>query len=270
MIQNTPKKGLLSGTYKITPKDVQLNLSEQVKNLEISGKLLPTDTISYLIISTHGGTRTPLFFSSSQTELKNLGSFSESSVSKEIQNIFDPIKNRFSKNLSIILDSCSTLCGPKKKAANRAKALLDYFNAPNGTLIGAVTPVNPEALTFLNESQAQNSIGVLGIFSKMATPLTVPLSTAVFLIAQSQGVDFSTSLTYSATVFASLHLALIGVNLFNIDILFPLARNLGLLNKSKILVFKSGQMLKEVSLRTNLKTFLNFNPTGAACRGLFK
>lgn len=91
--------------------------------------------INYLIISTHGNSYQ--LENDSYTALEHVGLVYESGPNSEFTTTFSSIRGKTSKDLKIVLDSCSTFCGPKKESIKRAKAILDFFNAPDGSIYGA-------------------------------------------------------------------------------------------------------------------------------------
>lgn len=273
MVQNELPISFLPKRFKTKRKIVRSQIIEQIQSLESSGRLLPTDTISHLVISTHGNTA--IEKSLSYTELYYLGVIPESLITSMItrgafNEIFDPIRTRFSKNLNIILDSCSTLCGSKDQVSRRGQALLHYFNAPDGVIMGAVANINPEMITLYNKrSFLKDAVKNVAFANKIILYTSIPLSTAMVIAGQSLGMDTLSSLYSAATIFSSLHILGTGGAIAMLEGLFPLLRTLGLLNKSKILVYESGEMVREIPLKTSLKSYFEFSSPSASCQRYF-
>lgn len=102
---------------------------------QLEKSLNPGETISHLIIATHGSTLASS--GSSQTLLQSLGRFDASGADQELKQVLKPLQNRFATDAHVILDSCSTMCGPAPEAAARAAAFMKEIGAPDGTLYGA-------------------------------------------------------------------------------------------------------------------------------------
>ncbi len=95
------------------------------------------DEIQFLVVGTHGYTRNRN--SKPTTELVGLGKIYEDKISDELAFALEPIKNKTSRNLQILLNSCSVFCGTKESASLRGKSLLNFFSATEGGIYGANT-----------------------------------------------------------------------------------------------------------------------------------
>jgi hypothetical protein len=102
---------------------------------ELQTVLKPNEQIQFLILDTHGNTV------ESQgrlvTTLGTLGQVGPDGVDGNFDEIFRPIQNRAAPDLTILMNSCSTFCGPPEESQKRAQAFLDYFSAPHGRIYGA-------------------------------------------------------------------------------------------------------------------------------------
>jgi hypothetical protein len=115
---------------------------------KLASALQPGDTLTYLIIDTHGDTE-PMHSagggvavaSEKFTRLFHLGDVSASQgVSPEFADLFDQLKPYVSSDLKIIINACSVFADGETAGSLRAQALLKYFGAVNGTVYGASIP----------------------------------------------------------------------------------------------------------------------------------
>lgn len=106
------------------------DLKEQIQNA-----LAPNDSIEFLILDTHGNTI--LENSNDVTTLGAIGHIGPDGVDAHFDEIFSSIRHRAEPDLTVLLNSCSTFCGPPAKSEKRALAFLDYFSAPHGRIYGA-------------------------------------------------------------------------------------------------------------------------------------
>lgn len=115
------------------------NLAEQIKNLISSSDY----EITHLILLDHGNT--DLNGKASITNFKFLGGLSEVGVTPIFKKIFEPLSGKFSKDAFVMLESCSTACGPVATSEKRMKAMMDFFKISNGSVFGAHRDMVPHA-----------------------------------------------------------------------------------------------------------------------------
>lgn|GEM_PF-2318820 len=102
---------------------------------KIAEILQPGDTLTYLILDTHGETK------AGATRLWHLGDISfAGGVSAEFADLFDSVKPSAASDLTIVMNACSVFCGGENAAALRAETLLAYFGAVDGTIYGSTVP----------------------------------------------------------------------------------------------------------------------------------
>jgi hypothetical protein len=129
---------------------VHAELKQQLAEILHAG-----DTLTYLILDTHGETLKPENAGNPRdagvTRLLHLGDISfAGGVSHEFADLFDAVKPYASSKLTIIMNACSVFCGGEKAASLRAESMLAYFGAIDGTIYGATLP---EIDTFAFERQ---------------------------------------------------------------------------------------------------------------------
>lgn len=110
-------------------------ISDELR-VKITTVLGQNEHVAFLLIDTHGST-VESNTGRPVTSLGYLGKIYESGVDPEFAELFAPIKDKAEKNLQIILNSCSTFCGGQESAAQRGKALLNYFGATEGGIYGS-------------------------------------------------------------------------------------------------------------------------------------
>jgi hypothetical protein len=114
----------------LNKEKVRQNIIDQLKTV-----LHPGDLIQFLILDTHGNTVEA--DGELETTLAVLGKIGPARVDSDFDGIFSSIKNRTASDLTVILNSCLTFCGPVEASAKRAQVFLNYFSAPNGRIYGA-------------------------------------------------------------------------------------------------------------------------------------
>ncbi|WP_157684760.1 hypothetical protein [Bdellovibrio bacteriovorus] len=102
---------------------------------QLEKALNPGETVSHLIIATHGSTLKSA--DQSQTLLQSLGRFDASGADQDLKQVLRPLRGRMEVDAHVILDSCSTMCGTSEEAAARATAFMKEIGAGDGTLYGA-------------------------------------------------------------------------------------------------------------------------------------
>jgi len=107
-------------------------LLEQIKQL----KLNDGESIRMLVVSTHGATR------DSSSVLQHIGKITPTGLDEQAKEFFQPLQGKVHPAARLVLESCSTMCGTEKEAAERSRHLLQYLGADYGSLFGAVTPIS--------------------------------------------------------------------------------------------------------------------------------
>jgi len=131
------------------------------------------DRISHLIIDTHGDTR------NGATQLAHLGEFSETGADEALSEILEPLRGHIEPDLTIVLNSCSTLCGTE--TALRVRALLADLGAPDARVYGSTTPEVERPGALIGRSQWRAYFGDLAqlkLFITLGAALGVPYSIA--------------------------------------------------------------------------------------------
>lgn len=138
---------------------------------QLNGLLGADDRISHLIIDTHGDTR------KDTTRLAILGDFSNEGADADLREILSPLKGHLEPDLTIVLNSCSTLCGAE--SAVRVRALLEELGTPDAQIYGSTTPEveRPGALVGRSQWRAYfGDLAQLKLFITLGAALGVPYS----------------------------------------------------------------------------------------------
>ena len=109
-------------------------IQEKIRK-EILKTVGPQDEVQFLILDTHGNTITEK--QQDVTSLALLGHFGNDFVDADFDHIFSYLRTKTSDDLTVVLNSCLTFCGPEKESQKRAAQFLKYFSAPNGKIYGA-------------------------------------------------------------------------------------------------------------------------------------
>ncbi len=185
--------------HKIIAAEIHVNrlgLFEKRHRQQLIDKLSlivrPDQEITHLVISTHGASTTSFLGfekKNSSTQLGYIGSYDEIEPDQHFKSIFDSIKHQFSRQLTIVLNSCSTMCGTDRQKKNRAQSILNYFNADQGQLYGAYTS---EISTYLlEESLNDNSFKWRDLVPSLrAYSFIIPFITAATYLATSFTFSF--------------------------------------------------------------------------------
>lgn len=120
--------------HKWNEERVRENLLAQIQNILKSG-----EELKVLIIDTHGGTLNAKD-SGHKTTLRHIGEVESRGVDHQFNEALSPLLPYASEDLQIILNSCSVFCGPSESVALRAKVILDFFGAENGSIYGSYVP----------------------------------------------------------------------------------------------------------------------------------
>jgi hypothetical protein len=145
--------------------------AELLKQLELA--ISPEDRITHLIIDTHGDTHEGF------TKLAVLGKFNSRGGDVDLRALLAPLRGHVAPDVTIVLNSCSTLCGPD--AADRVRGLLADLEAPNAQIYGSTTPEveRPGALIGRRQWLAYfGDLAQLKLFTALGVALGVPLAYA--------------------------------------------------------------------------------------------
>lgn len=102
---------------------------------EIRNLVHVDDEVKFLFLDTHGNT--VVRNHKRVTSLATLGYFGSDSVDEEFDRIFSYLRTKTSSDLTVVLNSCLTFCGPPEESQKRAALFLKYFSAPEGKIYGA-------------------------------------------------------------------------------------------------------------------------------------
>lgn len=103
-------------------------LLSQIQDLNLNSD----DRITHLVLYTHGATQKGYTF------LKYFGAYNDMGPDENFMPILDPIRRYTTSDLVVVQNACSVFCGGREQAVQRGRALLNYLNAPNGQIYGAV------------------------------------------------------------------------------------------------------------------------------------
>lgn len=128
--------------YKLVAIDHKSpQLTEDLRS-QLKEILADDEQIEFLVIDTHGSTikdsDDPAL--GIGTHLTKLGKVYENGVDTDFAVSFEFLKNRGTKDMKILLNSCSVFCEGKESAAKRGQRLLEFFDAPEGSIYGADVP----------------------------------------------------------------------------------------------------------------------------------
>jgi hypothetical protein len=140
---------------------------------QLAEQIAPEDRITHLIIDTHGDTH------DGSTKLAVLGNFSEGGGDSDLRELLAPLKGHVAPDVTIVLNSCSTLCGTD--AADRVRGLLTDLEAPNAQVYGSTTPEVERPGALLGRSQWLAYFGDLSqlkLFTALGVALGVPYAYA--------------------------------------------------------------------------------------------
>jgi hypothetical protein len=202
-----------------TEDDVRRELLEGIKRIPLA----PGDAITHLVIETHGDTVDEN--GKTMSVLAEIGRFGAEGVTPEFEEIFSPLKGRLEPNANVVLNSCSTMCGPRDDAARRSQALLRYFGVTNGSLYGAVVSEMQIANGYKDHFNWREWITL-----RKTLVLSLPLAGAVASAAGLVAGDGS----------MVGHLA--GVSLFALPFADRIGTWLGIVNSGLIFRFRDGKV----------------------------
>lgn len=168
-------------------------LGSKIRALDLSNK-----AITRLVINTHGGSYEFEDKTGSATSLAYLGEFTETGPDETFREVFDPILDKFSEDLVIVLNSCSTLCGTPERRGQRVKGLFDYFKTKKGQIYGAYVTESGSYLFGSPHTKLKNLIPSLRMFSFffLTSPAITTVPLTVFLDEISVG-----SMVVASTIF---------------------------------------------------------------------
>lgn len=193
-------------------------------------ELAPDERITHLIIDTHGDTVEN--DGKLETKLTVIGNIADDGPNKDFDDIFAPIRGKLSRGATIVLNSCSTLCGTNDQAAARAKALLSYFGADAGRVYGAESLEMAVPGKLNKEFRLRDWIR-LGDMGAMIPSLMMALDGAYGLLTHTTPTDAAIAqLAFTSFLFAR-----------------PILNWTGLFNRGRIFIFDHGALTTVVPVR---------------------
>ena len=172
--------------------------------LQLAQILEAEDEISFLILNTHG--RTKYGEGNNTTELHLMGAVSEEGVDDEFAQAFSPIRNHTRNDLKIVLNSCSIFCGGEESAARRGMALLRFFNAPGGSIVGSDFYEVSQAFDYPEFIKFRHLLPSFKLFTTLVSLGTVLFSYG-FVLPVSNFVNQQATFTTSEAVTVTLGLS---------------------------------------------------------------
>lgn len=239
---------------------------------QISSSLKPGEELAVLIIDTHGSTGKSLW-GSPVTSLRNLGKAYETEVDPDFKETFSSLRGRAAKDLQIILNSCSPFCGGHQSAALRAKAILDYFGAPDGSIYGSDVAEVSQAFDQKKYFKWKYLLPDLKMMLSM-TALTTGLMFPVFGYAEWMTVgEQNAALLQSLWQASQKSLALgVGASALTAALapVFQFISSKYFLNRGYYFLFKSGELSKSfrVVKYKDLKALISNDVSALSCDGL--
>jgi hypothetical protein len=210
---------------------------------QIRAQLAPDDLITHLILDTHGNT---LKDENDETELittlAHVGHVSSKAGDKDFRSFFKFLKGRLAPDATVVLNSCSTLCGPEEPASARAKMLLKELGIPNGQIYGAVV----------------NEVDVPGALVRKGSLIRSFTDWRQFKLYAVVSSALSIPLAISASPDNHLHaaeIAVLGTAGFatTIQLAIPFVKKaiarIQDVNRGRLLIFKNGKIVSNVEVK---------------------
>lgn len=233
---------------------VHAELKQQLAKILHAG-----DTLTYLILDTHGETLKPENAGNPRdaglTRLLHLGDISfAGGVSAEFADLFDAIKPYASSQLTIVMNACSVFCGGEKAASLRAESMLAYFGAVNGTIYGSTLS---EMDTFAFERQYSTWRGFLPSKKMVLMSNAMGLMAATTLaVAVASSHDGNPWIYFGSTV------ALIQAFNYLRPLLMKTADVFKMVNMGYLFQFRRGRLIKSEFMRKMKDIARSFALTG--------
>lgn len=212
-----------------------------LKQLETA--LGPTDRITHLIVDTHGDTHDGF------TKLAVLGNFNAGGGDSSLRELLAPLKGHVAPDVTIVLNSCSTLCGPD--AAERVRGLLNDLEAPDAQVYGSTTPEIERPGALLGRPQWRAYLGDLAqlkLFIAFGAALGVPFSY----------VSHSPLVTSVAIISASLYAITTALK--------ASLAHFGTVNLGRLLVYRNGVAIENRAVEKYRARYEMYG----SCRALFR
>lgn len=148
---------------------------EKIK--ETASQLKPGDQVTHLIVDAHGETIQQ--GNTFVTRMRGLGEIQPQEVGEGFKEILQPLKPFSSASLNVVLNSCNTMCGPENQAIKRAQTLLEFMNAPSGSIYGAITTetdlvrAQPQFLTLRGLVPSKQALAIMFAAAATLTAVTM-------------------------------------------------------------------------------------------------
>ncbi len=123
-----------NASLRLPSEKTKIQIREKLM-LQIKNKIKSNHIITHLVIMDHGSTE--ISKEGNFSHLRYLGSFNETAVQKNFQEIFNPLVGRFSPGAFVMLEACSTVCDSDSESQKRIHTLMKYFKIPNGRVFAA-------------------------------------------------------------------------------------------------------------------------------------
>ncbi len=214
------------------------HIDADVVRSKILEQLGLADRIRLLIIDTHGSTKTVGV--EKLTSLSYIGQIFESAVDDQVQDIFNPIRGQVSSDVRIVLNSCNVFCGSKESAEARAESLLRYFNAPDGSIYGAVVPSVSIPSSYLTKDFIPSrdafldSLSLWGAITLVGAAITLPFEVFGYQLSPNPAAVASLVTLASPAI-------TVGKGLLQ-PLLKKLGTDLGLINKGYLFEYQGGRL----------------------------
>ncbi len=182
----------------------------------------PDDRITHLIIDTHGDTR------DGQTKLAVLGNFGADGADADLRAILEPLRSHLTPDLTIVLNSCSTLCGGD--ASIRVRGLLTELGVPDARVYGSVVPEVEKPGALIGRPQWLAHLGDLAqlkLFITIGVALGAPFA-------------YATDGSYVGSIAA----ATASIYALTVAMKAAMAR-FGAVNLGRLMIFKNGALVED-------------------------
>lgn len=260
---------------RITIDTARLKEDQIKRELEekLSLALQPGEELSVLILDTHGNTEKPKS-DNSATVLRHLGRVYEAGADSEFEHTFAPLKDKASEDLQVILNSCSVFCGGQEKAATRARELLSYFGAINGSIYGSSIDEISQALDrkkFFKWKYLFPNPRMLATVAALTTTLVFPIMTYEEFVAVQNGEALLSSF-FEASQKAVTMGGTMGALVISWKPLFQFLSSRYLLNRGYYFVFRDGELQRSFRAikHKDLENMILKNTSALECQDLLK
>jgi hypothetical protein len=218
--------------------------------------LKPTDTITHLILDSHGETIGQ--GTEAKSRLVGLGEIYSDHLDSDLKSVLEPLRPFASKEMTVVLNACNTMCGSEDTATSRAKTFLDFMGATSGTFYGAVTTETDLVRTEPRFFKFRHLIP-----SKRAMAIFLAVSAAMAAIPMIENFEAIPFFLGTLRTFAWL---LPSVEIGS-RILVPWADKKGWINQGKFFRFQEGQLqtVEAVAKTRDLEKIFGLEQTIESC-----